>query len=81
MLLIDFPLPVTTAQSVVSYETPVSASSRSCVGAAIAAASRDVGDETEYLLSSPANARQLRESIEELRRGRGIARELLDPHG
>lgn len=34
--------------------------------------------ETEYLLSSPANAARLRKGIEELDRGKGIERELID---
>jgi antitoxin YefM len=33
--------------------------------------------ETAYLLRSPANARRLLDSMEELESGRGIARELL----
>jgi antitoxin YefM len=35
--------------------------------------------ETEYLLSNPAMARHLRESIAELDAGRGEVRELVDP--
>ena len=35
--------------------------------------------ETEYLLSSPANARRLRESIAQLDAGKGVVRELIDP--
>lgn len=34
--------------------------------------------ETAYLLRSPANARRLLDSIEELEAGRGAGRELLD---
>lgn len=33
-------------------------------------------DETEYLLSNPANARELRESIEQIRRGQTVAYKL-----
>ena len=35
-------------------------------------------DETEYLLSNPVNARELRESIAQIRRGQITQRELLD---
>jgi len=35
--------------------------------------------ETMYLLSSPANAQHLMESIEQLRRGEGVERKLVDP--
>jgi len=35
--------------------------------------------ETMYLLSTPANARHLMESIAQLRAGRGKARRLVDP--
>ncbi len=35
--------------------------------------------ETEYLLASPANARHLRESLAELKAGRVVYRELIDP--
>ncbi len=35
--------------------------------------------ETEYLLSSPANARRLRESIAQLNEGRKVYRDLIDP--
>lgn len=35
-------------------------------------------DETTYLLSSPENARRLRESIEALDGGKGIARDLIE---
>jgi antitoxin YefM len=35
--------------------------------------------ETEYLLSSPANARRLRESIAQLDAGRKVYRELIEP--
>lgn len=35
--------------------------------------------ETAYLLRSPANARRLLESIEELESGQGTPRELIDP--
>ena len=35
--------------------------------------------ETLYLLSSPANAQRLRESIAELDAGKGTAHELIDP--
>ncbi len=35
--------------------------------------------ETEYLLSSPENARRLREGIAELDRGEGVERELIYP--
>ena len=34
--------------------------------------------ETNYLLSSPANRKQLLESLEQLRGGRGFERELLE---
>jgi antitoxin YefM len=34
--------------------------------------------ETNYLLASPANRKQLLESLKELRAGRGIERELLE---
>lgn len=33
-------------------------------------------NETEYLLRSPANARRLQESIEQLRAGKGIVRDI-----
>lgn len=36
-------------------------------------------NETMYLLSSPANARMLRESIAELEAGKGVEHELIDP--
>ncbi len=35
-------------------------------------------DETAYLLRSPENARRLRESVEQLRGGQGLARDLID---
>jgi antitoxin YefM len=35
-------------------------------------------DETTYLLSSPANARRLRESIRQLNEGKGIVRDLIE---
>ncbi len=35
-------------------------------------------EETAYLLRSPKNARRLLESIDELERGGGVGRELLD---
>jgi antitoxin YefM len=35
--------------------------------------------ETEYLLSSPANARRLRESIAQLDAGRKVYRDLIEP--
>lgn len=35
-------------------------------------------EETAHLLRSPANARHLMDSIDELRAGKGIERELLD---
>lgn len=35
-------------------------------------------EETNHLLSSPANARQLRESIAELRTGKGTAHKLIE---
>ena len=35
--------------------------------------------ETEYLLSSPKNAKRLREGIEQLDRGEGEVRELVQP--
>jgi len=35
-------------------------------------------DETTYLLSSPENARRLRESIEALDGGKGVARDLIE---
>jgi PHD/YefM family antitoxin component YafN of YafNO toxin-antitoxin module len=35
-------------------------------------------DETEYLLSNPANARELRESIEQIRRGQTVPYKLED---
>lgn len=35
--------------------------------------------ETIYLMSSPANAERLRESIAQLDAGKGIERELIDP--
>ena len=36
-------------------------------------------DETAYLLSSPENARRLREGIAQLDAGQGLERELLEP--
>ena len=36
--------------------------------------------ETEYLMSSPANARRLLQSIAQLDAGKGVVRELLDPY-
>jgi antitoxin YefM len=35
--------------------------------------------ETEYLLTSPANARLLRESIAQLNAGKGVVRQLIEP--
>ncbi|WP_423194599.1 Antitoxin (plasmid) [Cupriavidus sp. H19C3] len=35
--------------------------------------------ETMHLLSSPANAKHLMESIEQLRRGEAVERQLIDP--
>lgn len=35
-------------------------------------------DETTYLLSSPENARRLRESIRQLNDGKGVARDLIE---
>ncbi|HRO11310.1 type II toxin-antitoxin system Phd/YefM family antitoxin [Amaricoccus sp.] len=35
-------------------------------------------DETTYLMSSPENARRLRESIEALNEGKGVARDLIE---
>ncbi len=35
--------------------------------------------ETMYLMSNPANAKRLMESIEQLRRGEGTERELIEP--
>jgi antitoxin YefM len=35
--------------------------------------------ETEYLMSSPANAKRLLRSIAQLDAGKGVARELIDP--
>jgi antitoxin YefM len=35
-------------------------------------------DETTYLLSSPENARRLRESIRQLNEGKGIVRDLIE---
>ena len=35
-------------------------------------------DETTYLLSSPENARRLRESIRRLDEGRGVVRDLIE---
>jgi antitoxin YefM len=35
-------------------------------------------DETTYLLSSPANAQRLRESIRQLNEGKGIVRDLIE---
>lgn len=35
-------------------------------------------DETTYLLSSPENARRLRESIEALDAGKGVVRDLIE---
>ena len=36
-------------------------------------------EETMHLLSSPANAEQLRDSIRQLNNGEGVERELIDP--
>lgn len=36
--------------------------------------------ETMYLLSNPANAKHLMESIDQLRRGEAVERQLIDPH-
>jgi antitoxin YefM len=38
----------------------------------------DSMDETAYLLSSPNNARRLREAIAELNAGKGIVRDLIE---
>lgn len=35
-------------------------------------------NETEYLLSNPANARELLESIEQIRQGQAVQHDLLD---
>jgi antitoxin YefM len=35
-------------------------------------------DETTYLLSSPANARRLMQAVEELKAGKGVARDLIE---
>ena len=35
-------------------------------------------DETAYLLSSPANAKRLRRGMEQVERGEGVERELID---
>ncbi|MBE9591312.1 hypothetical protein IM753_10075 [Moraxella sp. K127] len=35
-------------------------------------------DETEYLLSSPANAKRLLKAIDDVKHGRAIQRELID---
>ena len=35
-------------------------------------------DETTYLLSSPENARRLRESIRQLNEGKGVVRDLIE---
>jgi antitoxin YefM len=35
--------------------------------------------ETEYLLSTPQNAKRLREGIEQLNAGKGLVRELIKP--
>lgn len=39
---------------------------------------KDSIDETEYLLSSPANARHLARSLAQLNEGKGIERNLID---
>lgn len=36
-------------------------------------------EETDYLLSSPANARALREAMAELKAGQGVERDLIEP--
>ena len=36
-------------------------------------------EETDYLLSSPENARRLRESIAQMNAGKGVERELIEP--
>jgi hypothetical protein len=38
----------------------------------------EFGDETDYLLSSPANAAHLQRSIDELRKGKILRKELID---
>jgi hypothetical protein len=38
----------------------------------------ELGDETDYLLSSPRNASHLQRSIDELRQGKILEKELLD---
>lgn len=35
--------------------------------------------ETTYLMSNPANAQRLMESLEQLRQGMGVERQLIDP--
>jgi hypothetical protein len=37
-----------------------------------------LSDETDYLLSSPANAEHLRRSIEQLKQGQVLEKELID---
>jgi hypothetical protein len=39
---------------------------------------QELGDETDYLLSSPSNAAHLQRSINELRQGKILVKELLD---
>jgi hypothetical protein len=38
----------------------------------------ELGDETDYLLSSPSNAAHLQRSIDELRQGKILEKDLLD---
>jgi hypothetical protein len=38
----------------------------------------EIGDETDYLLSSPRNAAHLQRSIEQLRQGKILEKELVD---
>lgn len=36
--------------------------------------------ETEYLMASPANAKRLRQAIADLDAGKGVVRDLIEPH-